>query len=216
MEEGFVHKCGGMCLNKRRDEIMAEKGDNFWVGVLVGVIGAIGTGIAIYCAGEKIDPRRKIRELINQYQFHTTIRKVAADITQNCNAGDSVCEVSAIFNFVSNQIKYMSDPRRNDYFSNPLETLNLRIGDCDCKSILLATLLESIGHETQVALIPGHAFVRVSIKEEDITKLPQSAYYIEDIGKVWVPLESTAEGAYIGWMSEASYNAVVTGNVAFG
>lgn len=110
----------------------------------------------------------------------------------------------------------MRDPKRRDYFSNPLETLKLRIGDCDCKSILLSTLLESIGHETQVCLIPGHAFVRVSINQEDKDKLPKSAYYIEDMDKVWVPLESTAEGAYIGWMSETGYNAIVTGNVEFG
>jgi len=193
---------------------MAKEGDNFWVGVLIGVIGAIGTGIAIYYARkQEFNPRKKIRELINKYQSDSAIRKVAAEITRNCSTGDSVCEVSAIFNFVVTQIKYMGDPQKRDYFSNPLETLKLRIGDCDCKSILLATILESVGHETQVVLIPGHAFVRVSIAEEDIDKLPQSAYYIEDRGKVWVPLESTAEGAYIGWMPEKSHNAFETGNV---
>lgn len=199
---------------------MTKEGDNFWWGVLLGVMGAAIAGAAILFArkakAEKYSPLKEIRELINNYQFNSIIRESAAKITQNCSTSDFICEISAIFNFVANRIKYMRDPKSRDYFSNPLETLELRIGDCDCKSILLATLLESIGHETQVVLIPGHAFVRVSIDEEDKDKLPQSAYYIEDMGKVWVPLESTAEGAHIGWMNEAAYNAFVTGNVEFG
>lgn len=199
---------------------MAKEGDDFWLGVILTLVGAAIASAAILYArkakAEKYSPLKEIRELINTYQSNNKIRELAAKIVQNCSASDFICEISTIFNFVTSQIKYMKDPKREDYFSNPLETLKLKIGDCDCKSILLATLLESIGHETQVVLIPGHAFVRVSIKEEDKDKLPQDAYYIEDGDNVWVPLESTAVGAYIGWMNEAAYNAFVTGNVELG
>ncbi|MDO9099080.1 MAG: hypothetical protein Q7U60_13295 [Candidatus Methanoperedens sp.] len=66
--------------------------------------------------------------------------------------------------------------RRKDRFSHPLETLQLRIGDCDCKSILLASLLETIGHKTELVLYPGHVFVQVHIENADVVRLPSKDF----------------------------------------
>ncbi len=197
--------------------------DKFWWGALFGII---GTAIATAVISEskkngqaemiRSDPLTEMRTIINDAQQNGYIRGAAAQLTSGCISGDSICEISTIFNFVTNGVKYMRDPARKDRFSHPLETLQLRIGDCDCKSILLASLLEAIGHETELVLIPGHVFVQVHIENTDIVRLPPSAFYVPKNGKVWVPLESTAEGAYIGWMSQSDYDALALGNARYG
>ncbi|NOR47097.1 MAG: hypothetical protein GQ533_03485 [Methanosarcinaceae archaeon] len=194
---------------------MPEKNNDFWWGIL---IGTLGTAI-VYSLSKmerRISPIEEMRNIINNSQRDSSIRKAVATITQNCTSEDSICEISNIFSYVTDKIKYMRDPKRKDYFAHPLETLELKIGDCDCKSILLASLFESIGHETRLALIPGHVFVEVGIDTNDISKLPKKAFYIPENGRVWVPLESTAKGAYVGWMGKTNYDATVKGNVRYG
>ncbi len=196
--------------------------DDFWWGALFGIIGA-AIAAAVVSESKKgqaevirSKPLIEMRTIINDAQQNSYIREAAAQLTSGCTSGNSICEISAIFDFVANGIKYMRDPTRNDRFSHPLETLQLRIGDCDCKSILLASLLETIGHETELVLIPGHVFVQVRIKNTDVVRLPPSAFYIPKNGKIWVPLESTAEDAYIGWMSKTDYDALALGNARYG
>lgn len=55
-------------------------------------------------------------------------------------------EIRAIFNFVRDEIEYALDPDGIEYLQWPQETLRSGRGDCDCKCILLAALLEIAGH----------------------------------------------------------------------
>lgn len=72
-----------------------SKESKFWWGIAVGIIGTAVAATAIYYAvkpkakekqKQKISPLKKIREIINRYQSDSSIREVAAKITQNCSA----------------------------------------------------------------------------------------------------------------------------------
>jgi hypothetical protein len=62
-------------------------------------------------------------------------------------------EVEAIFNEVRNSARYVRDPHGMDAFQAPIRTLQWQGGDCDCLSVLLASLLLSVGYPVQFRVI---------------------------------------------------------------
>lgn len=107
------------------------------------------------------------------------VRHAALSLTSNCRQKDYSCEVRALHGFVRDNIRYVQDIRDVETIAVPGKTLELAAGDCDDKSVLLATMLESIGHPTRFTAIgfePGiYAHVYVETK----------------IGESWIPLETT-------------------------
>jgi hypothetical protein len=176
----------------------------------------IGWGIAIGSLGTillyepikrllKKHPGRAMREIVDKMKSNIQIRIISAVLLKDVSVHDRIGQIRVIFRFVADRIRYMKDPFKKEHLANPLETLQVKAGDCDCKSILLATILESCGFETQFVLVPKHVFVRVRIKPSDINRIPPNSFYIKDQSKYWIPLESTAKGAPIGWMSKKVY-----------
>ena len=84
--------------------------------------------------------------------------------TESCNWESDICYAKALYYFIENEIKYVSDPE-TQYIQLPSETLISGGGDCEDKAILLATLLEAIGFDADVGLTHSHAFVRVQIPD---------------------------------------------------
>jgi transglutaminase-like putative cysteine protease len=65
----------------------------------------------------------------------------------------------------------------------------MRAGDCDDKSVLLAALLESIGHPTR--------FVAIGFQPDDF----EHVFVETKIADRWISLETT-EPVEIGWMPQ--------------
>ncbi len=92
------------------------------------------------------------------------------------------------------KIKYVKDPTtyRNilktemDYIQYPIETLQRRTGDCDDLTVLLASLLESVGIRTAFISIPGHIFMMFEVKN-----FPIENKLVRFGGKKWIPIETT-------------------------
>jgi len=112
------------------------------------------------------------------------IREFAAKSTSGIGAGwwgtsKEKQELAARWLFesmISYGIDYVNDvPNIGDYVQLPYETLKRRNGDCEDLAVFYASLLESIGMESRIILIPGHAF----------------AGYINTEGYL-VPVETTA------------------------
>ena len=76
-----------------------------------------------------------------------------------------VCNSKAIFYFVQKNFNYLNDPLAFEYYKTPQESFNSNSGDCDDASILLSSLLQSIGLQTRFVFVPGHVFVQVKLKE---------------------------------------------------
>lgn len=79
-------------------------------------------------------------------------------------------KVFAIHNEVVNRVSYVSDPRKDEYIADPLETWNDLGGDCDDFSILLSSLYEAVGIDAKIveAYRPeyGHVFVLLHIDQD--------------------------------------------------
>ncbi len=87
------------------------------------------------------------------------INRVASRIVEACGDADHVCETALLLGFVTEEIAYRNDPRgQGDYVKSPRETLAAGAGDCEDKTILLVSLLESLGNKTYMVFTETHTY----------------------------------------------------------
>lgn len=86
------------------------------------------------------------------------VNRLAVELTRGCAPEDRVCETARILRFVTDSIEYRNDPRGGELVRGPAETIALQAGDCEDKSILLVSLLESVGHHSYMVFTPDHAY----------------------------------------------------------
>jgi hypothetical protein len=109
---------------------------------------------------------KKIADPDSQMAVYTTARHLVKNIPQKA----LMMEAQALFNFAQKNIRYTRDPYQIEALQTPAATLQLKTGDCDDKTILLAALLLSIG--IPVKLIVGgwtkgrysHVWLRAGIR----------------------------------------------------
>lgn len=125
-------------------------------------------------------------ELSHAGKYSTVVRETALSLISPLDQKDWAAEVRALHAFVRDRIRYVSDPEDVELLQTPEKTLELRAGDCDDKSILLASLLKSINHPCRYRAVgtqPGifeHVYVETKIRD------------------FWLPLETT-EPVEPGW-----------------
>jgi transglutaminase-like putative cysteine protease len=99
-------------------------------------------------------------------------------------------------NFVRDKIRYVQDIKNIETIQTPTRTLEIRTGDCDDKSLLLAALLESIG-------IPAR-FLALGYNGENYSHVIVEAR----LGQRWLPLECIADDRGPGWFPESAAKRV--------
>lgn len=73
-------------------------------------------------------------------------------------------------------VAYVTDPTKGlDFVQFPIETLTNKGGDCEDNAILYASLLESVGVNSVIVLIPGHAFSGFVNKEGQVVPIETTA-----------------------------------------
>jgi len=92
-------------------------------------------------------------QLVRLWRKNPGIRQFAASIVQGLPQGDASAEVRALHVFVRDKIRYTNDIRNVETLQTPQATLEMGVGDCDDKTILLASLLESIGRTTRIVAV---------------------------------------------------------------
>jgi len=137
-----------------------------------------------------------MRRLAKQYKSAPEVRELAIALTNGLDAEDWAGEVSALFYFVRDQIRYVLDVNEVETVQSPSDTLRLGAGDCDDKSTLLASLLESIGHPARFAALAFQPdnFEHVLVETE--------------MGRHWIALETTQPVAP-GWYPEGVINKML-------
>lgn len=91
------------------------------------------------------------------------IRSFSSSATKGITGNEN--RAKAIFDALGEYgVRYVSDPNDPlgegiDYVQFPDETLEIKAGDCDDLAVLYASLLESIGIETELIYVPSHVFV---------------------------------------------------------
>jgi transglutaminase-like putative cysteine protease len=91
------------------------------------------------------------------------IKQTATKIASLSCEQDRICHAKAIYYFVRNNYKYVGDPFKREYVQDPKEFLQVGGGDCEDGAIALGALMNSVGIESQIVLIPDHAFLRIRI-----------------------------------------------------
>jgi len=118
---------------------------------------------------------RTMSHITKAYKTARTIRELALQLTSHLPQKDLIGEAKAIHAFVRDSIRYVKDIRGCETIQTPVQTLHLHQGDCDDKSMLVASLAESIGFKTRfiaVGFIPNsfcHVFPQLQIKGKWIT-----------------------------------------------
>jgi hypothetical protein len=142
-----------------------------------------------------------MRQLVRSNKTNIRIRQLGMDLIRSHNLRDKDWsgQIRVLHAFVRDRIKYLRDINGVETLQTPDYTLDNRQGDCDDKSILLASLLESTGHPTRFVAVgfhPGHyAHVLVEAK----------------VGEKWVSLETT-EPVEAGWYPPGVVSRMVVHN----
>ena len=128
-----------------------------------------------------------MRRMVNEFKTHPDMRQAALNVTFMTPAQNDCAEVEALFNFVRDCIRYTKDVYQVETLATPDKTMAMRVGDCDDMTVLLATLLESIGYATRF-VIEGYQ-----------DGMGWEHVYLEAcLYGDWVPLDATEQVA-MGW-----------------
>lgn len=106
-------------------------------------------------------------------------------------------QVVELFRFVQKRIRYVHDVREVETLQDPAYTLTEGQGDCDDMSMLLASMLESIGHPTR--------FVALALDNGPFSHVITETR----LGEKWLPLDPTVSYAYVGWAPPGVTNRIV-------
>ncbi len=142
---------------------------------------------------------RVMRQFTRQGKRQYSIRELALSLVRRNGHKDWFGEIRDLHHFVRDKIRYIKDIRGIETLATPEKTLEIGQGDCDDKSVLLATLLESIGHPSRFVAVgfkPGiYSHVLVESK----------------IGNRWIALETT-EPVSTGWFPPGVVSRMVVYN----
>ena len=115
---------------------------------------------------------RVMSQLVREYKKNPRIRDLAAQLVSDLPQKNFPGEAARLHQYVRDEVRYLLDVRDVETIQTPTLTLDLGAGDCDDKSLLLAALLESIGHHTRflaVGFTPGeidHVLVETKIGDQ--------------------------------------------------
>lgn len=125
---------------------------------------------------------------INQVREDKFTQDLSNKLTKNCT--NRICEVQKMLNYVTN-IPYKVNPSVARSGKNVIKN---NYGDCDDKSNLLISMLNSQGYEAYFVFVPKHVFIAVNMKQKLSNKkalyLNETPFYI---------LETTAKNSAVGF-----------------
>ncbi|MBC5774924.1 transglutaminase [Pontibacter sp. KCTC 32443] len=129
----------------------------------------------------------------------------------------------SLFKYVRQNWKYVNDPVNMDYYSPPVESMELLAGDCDDYAILMASSVMAIGGEARVVISESHMYTEVKVGEsEDIdevshvvrTLFPDEVnsgkiHFHETNDELWINFDYTARHPG-GYFLEPELYSVIT------
>lgn len=101
---------------------------------------------------------RRMAELVNQALADQAVRMVALRILQTHQAppGDQLQTAGTLYEWVKQQIRYVRDPVGLETVQSPEVTLQLRAGDCDDSTTLIAALATAVGLRVRFVTVGPH------------------------------------------------------------
>lgn len=105
--------------------------------------------------------------------------KIAEFINRVCMGDEDISKAYYVMQFMERNIYYNTDRdiyASDDYWATPVETLYLRTGDCEDRSILACSILYAMGLESALLIFPEHVAPAVII-DETVYSLDASKSY---------------------------------------
>lgn len=137
-----------------------------------------------------------MRKLALEGRTSGAVRETALGITAALPDEAFGAEIEALHSYVRDAIRYVQDVNEVETVQTPEATLELQAGDCDDKSVLLAAMLESLGHPAR--------FVAVAFAPDAF----EHVYVETRLGPRWIALEAT-KPVPAGWAPEGVVSRMV-------
>jgi len=142
---------------------------------------------------------KTMKSLINQGKKNPRVRLLAGDIVRYLSPKDWINEARSIQRWVRDNIRYTKDIVGVETLHSAEKVLELGYGDCDDKTILVAAMLESIGHPTKLKAV---GFSKKSLSH---------IYPLVKIKNKWIPVETTEKGWELGKEPPGIKNVMMVG-----
>lgn len=97
-----------------------------------------------------------MRAMVQDWRVSPDMISQAISVIFHTGEKDEIGEVDALFCFVRDAIRYTRDVHQVETLASPVMTLDRRVGDCDDKSTLFATLCEAVGYPTRFVMAGYH------------------------------------------------------------
>jgi len=139
---------------------------------------------------------RLMRKLIDQAVSDPSFVRFAIDLVRDVPAHDEQSEVATLFHWVLTNIRFTKDPVTKEKLYPPQQLLQIRAGDCDDISMLIAALAIAIGYPARLVTVAAtmqapedfsHVYVEV--------ELPPGS-------DNWIALDAARPGAQFGLSPE--------------
>lgn len=140
-----------------------------------------------------------MRQFVRQGKRTPAVRELALSLVKPNGQKDWIGEIKSIHEYVKNDIRYVRDIAGVETVQTPETTMDIGQGDCDDKSVLVASLLESVGHPTRFTAIGFRPYNYSHVLVE--TK----------VGDKWISVETT-EPVELGWQPRNILNRMVINN----
>lgn len=142
-----------------------------------------------------------VKRLIREGAKDFYVRQKAIDIllARGVRPKNYLGEIAALFEWVQRNVRYTKDPFRVEVLHTPRRMLELRAGDCDDMTILLGSMLESVGHPVRLVLTGPNAFQ---------PRLFSHIYLEVNHRGRWIPCDATMPHA-LGWSPRAPVKQII-------
>lgn len=90
-----------------------------------------------------------MRRCVNACKTDMGLIQTATGIVWLTPAKDELSEVTALFDFVRDHVRYLRDPHGVESLCDPRMTLQRMVGDCDDQTALLCALFEAVGYPSR-------------------------------------------------------------------
>ncbi len=129
-----------------------------------------------------------MRELIDEAVADAGFVRFAVDLVRSVPAYDDLAEAHAVYKWVQGHIRFTKDPVTKEKLYPPQELLNIRAGDCDDISMLLAALLIALGYPARLITLaanpssPGdfsHVYVEGEVPPGSSNWVPMDAARVD-------------------------------------
>lgn len=137
--------------------------------------------------------------LWRQARKEPRIRDCASDIIAELPGKCFHAEITYLYLFVRNSIRYQADIVDVETIQTPWETLARGYGDCDDQALLLASLLGSVGHRTRFKAVGFAPFELTHVYAQTLS------------GNNWLSVDTT-EPQCVGWESPGIVNSLIIYN----